>query len=239
MISLIGKTRPTINENSILSGRLLSWWEAYGTTALARFYSDRQGGYAAILDGQAVVICTTASSREEFGAFIELQPDIHTIYTDVSTAESWGLPFRPLPVMRCEQVVSAKPLTEPSSPREIYDVLTAVFDDFPAFEPWYMDVSYRMRHELCHHASVYQENTLISTAMTVAEWQSGALLGAVATLPEHRRKGYAATCVCALTAWCQQRGKKAYISPKNENAWRLYTDLGFRDYETVAVIERM
>ena len=221
MISLIEKTLPSLDENSTLSGRLLSWWEAYGSVALARFYSDEHGSCAALLDGQAVVICHTDSSREEFGAFIELQSDIHTIYTDVTTAENLGLPFRLLPVMRCEQAICALPLPEPSSPREIYDVLTAVFDDFSAFEPWYMDVSYRMRHELCHQASVYQENTLVSTAMTVAEWESGTLIGAVATLPEHRRKGYAAACVGALTAWCRQVGKTAYISPKNENARRL------------------
>ncbi len=238
MITLVEKILPTMERNGTLVGRLLSWWEAYGKhPQIAQFYKDEHGGCAVLVDGQAVLICNTTDSREEFVSFFSLRKDIKNIYTDIATAEAFQLPFSCVEVMRCEKTIPLQPLVS-SSPQEIYTVLSTVFENFSAFEPWYLDVSYRMRHDLCHQTSVRKDDTLVSTAMTVAEWESGALLGSVATLPEHRRRGYAAQCVLALTAFCQQAGKAVYISPKNKEAKRLYTALGFRDFETIALVER-
>ncbi len=238
MISLVENNFPAMEQNGTLVGRLLSWWEAYGKHPhISQFYKDEHGGCAVLVDGQAVLVCNTTASREEFVSFFSLRKDIKNIYTDMATAEAFQLPFSCIEVMRCEQPIPSQPLV-PSSPQEIYAVLSTVFEGFSAFEPWYLDVSYRMRHNLCHQTSVRKDNTLVSTAMTVAEWGSGALLGSVATLPEHRRFGYAAQCVLALTAFCQQAGKAVYISPKNKEAKRLYTTLGFKDFETIALVER-
>ncbi len=238
MILLVENNFPTIEQSGTLAGRLLSWWEAYGKHPnIAQFYKDENGACAVLVDGQAVLVCDTDDSRKEFASFFSLRQDIKSIYTDMATANFFNLPFSCMEVMRCEQPILSQPLT-PSSPQEIYTVLSAVFEGFPAFEPWYLDVSYRMRHHLCHQTSVRKDDTLVSTAMTVAEWKSGALLGCVATLPEHRRFGYAARCVLALTAFCQQAGKTAYISPKNKEAKRLYNTLGFKDFETIALVER-
>lgn len=239
MISLVEKSLPPTDSHSTLAGRLRAWWEAYGNhPRLAHFYSGEQGSCAAVLDTQAILLCHTKEAREEFASFFALQSGVKTLYTDTATAAFFSLPFSVHTVMRCEKEAKTTLLNQ-ASPREIYELLTSVFTDFPAFEPWYLDVSYRMRHNLCHQSSVWQKGKLVASAMTVAEWQNGALLGAVATLPEHRRKGYASHCVSALTAYCQQEGKVVYISPKNQKAGRLYASLGFADYETVAYIERM
>ncbi len=239
MITLVeNRVIPNIEPKGTITGRLLSWWEAYGNhPQIAQFYKDEQGGCAVLVDGQAVLVCSTDDSRKEFSSFFSLRKDIQSIYTDITTAEFLGSPYSCIQVMRCEESVPLQPLLS-SSPKEIYDVLSIVFTDFSAFEPWYLDVSYRMRHNLCHQASVRKNDILVSTAMTVAEWEGGALLGSVATLPEYRRCGYAAQCVLSLTAFCQQAGKTVYISPKNESAKRLYASLGFKDFEKIALIER-
>lgn len=238
MITLVENNLPAIDPSRTLSGRLLSWWEAYGKhSQIAQFYKDEYGSCAVLVDGQAVLICNTNASRKEFVSFFALQQNIKSIYTDIATAEFFNLPFSHVEVMRCEKTIPLQPLI-PSSPHEIYAVLSAVFENFLAFEPWYLDVSYRMRHGLCHQTSVRKDDTLVSSAMTVAEWENGVLLGSVATLPEYRRNGYAAQCVLTLAAFCQQQGKTVYISPQNKEAKRLYTTLGFKDFETVALIER-
>ncbi len=238
MITLVENSLPLFNTDSVLIGRLSSWWEAYGNHPhLARFYTDQNGSCAAVLDTQAVLVCKTAAAREEFASFFALQPHIKTLYTDVETAKVLALPFSVQSVMKYEGKPADNVLDQ-ASPREIYEVLVAVFADFPPFEPWYLDVSYRMRHNLCHQSSAWENGKLVATAMTVAEWGKGTLLGAVATLPECRRKGYAAHCVMALVSYFVKQGKTAYICPKNENARRLYASLGFVEHEAVAYIER-
>ena len=74
--------------------------------------------------------------------------------------------------------------------------------------------------------------------MSVAEWNNGALLGAVATSPEYRRKGYAGQCVSALAGTLQAKGKTVWICPYNERARQLYLSLGFEDQGQVTMIER-
>ena len=55
----------------------------------------------------------------------------------------------------------------------------------------------------------------------------GAVIGAVATLPDYRGRGYASACVSTLAASLQKEGRRIYLSPKNAGAQRLYAGLGF------------
>ena len=81
-----------------------------------------------------------------------------------------------------------------------------------------------------------KDGVAVASAMTVAEWQGGAVIGAVATDPKHRGNGYASRCVTALTRQLQQQNKQVYICPKNEYAKRLYERLGFTECDEIAWI---
>ena len=78
----------------------------------------------------------------------------------------------------------------------------------------------------------------VSSAMTVAEWANGAVIGAVATDSSHRRRGYASACVSALTQQLSSENKTVYICPKNAAAQRLYEQLGFTVVGSLATTER-
>lgn len=54
-----------------------------------------------------------------------------------------------------------------------------------------------------------------------------ALIGAVATLPAYRGRGFASRCVSALAAALQAENRRVLLSPKNSPAEALYTRLGF------------
>ncbi len=138
-------------------------------------------------------------------------------------------------------------------PRELYPLLRACFGDaLPPFESWYVDVSHRFRHGWCRTAGIRTGGALAACAMTTAEcgpepaaaenfpgnrgtsceginpYNGGAaLLGAVATQPEYRGRGYASRCLSALTAALQAEGRHVLLSPKNEYAQALYERLGF------------
>ncbi len=235
MISLIDRELPPgISGDEPVSGRLLSWWEAYRDTSIARFYQTEHGGCIAVMDTQAVA-CIHKEDAEEVAAFFELQPEIRSVYTtDPACCDGKAKHFT---AMLAPNVTEAETL-ETVSLRELYPFLQPFFDDLPPFEAWYLDVSYRTRHDFCRHAAITDNSVIASSAMTVAEWGKGALLGGVATAPEFRRRGYAGRCVLSLTAALQARGKTVWICPYNLPAQRLYESLGFRVHGTVTVIER-
>ncbi len=236
MISLINREFPAgIIGDEPVSGRLLSWWEAYRDTPIARFYQTEHGGAIAVMDTQAVA-CVPTADTEEVAAFFDLQPDVCSVYT-TNPACFFGK-VKHFTAMIAPNVTEAETL-ETVSLRDLYPFLRPFFDDLPPFEAWYLDVSYRTRHDLCRHAAITDNGVIASSAMTVAEWQGGALLGGVATAPAYRRRGHAGRCVLSLTAALQAKGKTVWICPYNPPAQRLYESLGFRAHSTVTVIERI
>lgn len=222
----------SLSGNTLLEGRLLSLFTAYAEyPQIARFFTGEQGAVIGIFEDKAFVICPK-DDWEEVTLFLTMNTEIRTVFsTDeflTVLLKKWGTAtLAELPVMRCEKKLCATGKTVSVSPREIYPLLSTAFPQFPTFETWYLDVSFRLRHQVCHVAAVKENNITVSSAMTVAEWDTGGLLGAVATAESHRRRGLAATCVSALTEQLQQQGKAVYICPKNATAQRLYESLGF------------
>ncbi len=235
MITLVTDQVPSfLNGNDPVSGRLLAWWEAYRNTDIARFYKTEHNGGIAIMDSQSVV-CAPAEDTEEIRAFFTMQPTVDTVYStipNVIDGEITVFTAMQADFTADKKMLSAVPLTS------LYDFLNTYFGQMPPFEPWYLDVSYRTRHGLCRHTAVQIGESIASSAMTVAEWSNGALIGGVATATEHRRKGLAGQCVTALVGSLQSMQKTVWICPYNETAHRLYRELGFVDSGTVTVIER-
>ncbi len=231
---------PVLSGEALPLCRIRALWECYGAVPFLRFYVGDDGSAAAVLDGQAIVYAVP-SEREELALFVSMQPDITSLLADEETAEAvaaqWDSTVQVFPVMRCEAPQAAEPLRS-AAPRELYAFLEPVFPGLPPFEGWYMDVCYRERHGFCRNVAVRDGECIVSSAMTTAEWNGGALIGGVATAPTHRRRGLAGRCVGTLTAALQGEGRLVYICPKNEGAQRLYTALGFAVCGSVALTER-
>lgn len=103
----------------------------------------------------------------------------------------------------------------PASPRSVYPLLAQCFEDgLSAFDSWYVDVSHRLRHGCCHMVVLSDAQGPAATAMTVAECHGAALLGAVATRPDCRSRGYASACVSTLAHTMLAKGKAVWICPK-------------------------
>ena len=234
MISLIEQQLPNISGDEPTAGRLLAWWNAYRDTNIARFYKTEHDGCIAVLDAQAIV-CAPKEDGEEITTFFEWQQDVRSIYTTIPLDVDGKV--KDFTAMLAPTVGEAnEPLSV--SLQALYTFLQLFFEDLPPFEPWYLDTSYRTRHNLCRHTAIVKDGYIVSTAMTVAEWDGGALLGGVATSEAHRRRGYAAQCVLSLTFALQKMGKRVWICPYNQPAEQLYASLGFENKGTVTVIER-
>lgn len=227
---------------TFLDGYLASYYRAYGSRQpFLRFFTDENGGILALMDG----VATTSwhDDTEELQWFLRAQGDIHTVRAAPSVAEelskSLGGNVQCRPVMRCEVAHETNGSTVMPSLRKLYPLLDRTFESFPSFDNWYVDVSHRVRHDCCHICGVEYDGQLISSAMTVAEWGTGAVIGSVATDSEYRGHGYASQCVTELAAFLQQQRKTVFICPKNETAQRLYERLGFSVCGQTAVLERI
>ena len=222
-----------IQPDSEAATKLLALTEAYGLECPFVRYWEGEGRLAAALMEGRLTLFSPEDLGEETALFISMQPEIRCLRTDRASAERLGCL---LPGWRLEtgQVMRPGRMFEPSgsvsvpSPRALYPVLAACFPgELPAFDAWYADVHHRLRHGLCRLAAVETDGGVAACAMTTAECAGGAVIGAVATLPDYRGRGYASACVSTLAASLQKEGRRIYLSPKNAGAQRLYAGLGF------------
>ncbi len=239
---MICQTNTLTECDEFLFEYLAGYYEAYGAAhSFLRFYRSDSGGQLCILDG-VVTVCGNGFDIEELRLFLQMQPDIVSVCCSreiadcIRSFDKWSLTA--YPVMRYERPQAKTAHVESSSPRPVYALLSECFGVLPPFESWYLDVCHRLRRDLCHIAAVCENDIPISSAMTVAEHQNGAVIGAVATHPAHRRKGYAGRCVTALAESMRLRNKTVYICPKTDSAQRLYESLGFILCGETVILER-
>ncbi len=205
---------------------------AYGAAqGFLRFYEDEGGNRLSILENAATLVAN--GDIEEICLFLTMDPTVQSVRTDAETARAmaqlWGVSFKTEAVMEAPCNAAKHDAVCEMSLRDVYTVLQEGFgeDSLPPFDAWYADVHHRYRRGLCRSVGVYENGTPVACAMTVAECDSAALIGAVATRPQARGKGYASACVLTLAAMLQAEQKRVLLSPKNEYAHRLYDRIGF------------
>lgn len=209
--------------------RIVSAYEGYGPdTRFLKIYADDKDTRMSLMDGTAV-LHAPLGINEEWQSFLSMHPDIKTVRTDAYSgavlARLWNSPVKSGDFMSCVGAVDAE-IIQTGSAR--YEALYAFLSDYfalPPFDSWYVDVSHRVRHGRCHIASLVEDGQVICNAMSVAETTSDALLGAVATHPDWRRRGLAGKCINHLIS--QLSNKRIHISPVDDRAKRLYEKLGF------------
>ncbi len=223
--------------------RVCALKHAYGLDAsFIQYFADDKGSIAGLMDGFCSFHCA-GELNDEWRAFLGMHADIRTLHTEEPIARALALeqPYsvRSGVVLRYSDVTSETPLqaesVENPSLRGVYSLISAVFATLPNFDSWYVDTSHRFRHGCCHIAASCADGDIVSVAMTVAETETTALIGGVATLPNFRRQGKASYCIKGLIAQLPQR--ELLIAPNNEDAARLYGKLGFVPWGTWAELD--
>lgn len=114
--------------------------------------------------------------------------------------------------------------------QELYHVLEACRSRWfpvPPFEPFYLDISHRLRHGTAQ-AAVFKENgRMVAVAFSSAYTTDMAILSAVAVLPSFRRKGLGKEVVFRLFGKLPSRTVCVYrADPENKE---FYASLGFQE----------
>lgn len=97
----------------------------------------------------------------------------------------------------------------------------------PVFEDFYVDVNHKLRHNAMRIYGIEENNVLVAVAMTVAESDKGAVLGAVSCDPEYRKHGYGSSIVKYISNRLIEENKTVFLHrAKNANV-SFYNNLGF------------
>lgn len=210
--------------------RIHSLKKAYGLNApFIRYFADGFGGLLSVMDGVGVLYCT--ANAEEWLVFITMNPDVLHLHCSAQIgrnlieAGSWQ--GREGVVLRYEGERNFTPPTVCENPYlpDVHHLLNSCFETMVPLNSWYPDVSHRIRHDCAKIAVILDGDAVVSTAMTVAEIDSAAVIGQVATHGDYRRRGYAKSCINSIVSRCKD--KELYILPMTESAHSLYVSLGF------------
>ncbi len=221
--------------------RIYALSQAYGDDdTVVRFYTDDNDTVMAVMDG-AAVLYAPRGLNDEWLQFLSFVPEVHTLRTDADTgfaiAKVWSVPVKQGILM---QYALEKPTMDATLSEvrldDLYGLLCTCFSSMPPFGSWYVDISHRVRHGHCHISCLCHDNTLVSSAMTVAEADDAVLIGAVATHSSWRRQGLAGRCVLSLVERFYDR--RVYIAPVDQTVAALYEKLGFSPCHTWAEITR-
>lgn len=210
--------------------RICALKKAYGCSVpFIQYYTDEAGGFLSIMDGVGILYAPDLT--EEWAMFLRMNPDIRTVHCPfhlgktLLTDNNWQGRGGEVLLYNGSSIPPTDSICVSPYLPDVYALLQDHFPGIPPLEYWYPDVSHRLRHGCCHIGCIIRENRVISTAMTVAETDTAVILGQVATDTAYRRQGMAATCIKSVVNACQ--GKSLYILPINEQAARLYRNLGF------------
>ena len=183
-------------EKGIEAGKIRALYNAYGTKyPFCRFY--RQGNcYISCLDG-AFVVCGEPQDAAELSQFLTVNG-----YTEIFCAEvtadrlSESLEAVSAEIfLMCFSggVIMAEPDFTPSL-IDVYSIVSEGFD-IP-FEPWYLDMSHRVRHGVTRCAVLDDKTALVIQHDINGE----ALISQVACRKDSRGKGYALQLVTSVAA---------------------------------------
>lgn len=222
--------------------RIASLKNAYGCDApFIQFFTDERGGFLSVMDGVGVLY--TPRLTDEWQLFLGMNPDIRSLhcpgtvgYALLKTKLWQGRVGDVMEYVGNIQEKSEDICVTPYLP-DVYSLLEQHFPGMAPLAYWYPDASHRIRHGCCHIGCVIRDGKVVSTAMTVAETPTEAIIGQVATDPNFRKRGFARKCVESTIAQC--KGKSLYILPLHEIAAELYQKLGFAVCGTWAELHKL
>ncbi len=99
----------------------------------------------------------------------------------------------------------------------------------PKFDDFYVDINHKLRHRAMRMYGIAEDKKLVAVAMTVAESDKGAVLGAVACSPDYRSHGYGSSVVKYISNKLIEEHKSVFLHrAKNANV-SFYNNLGFNE----------
>lgn len=210
--------------------RIRATAEAYGLDyPFARFWMQGEHAALCLLDDVLVLDARPGADWEELVSFVRMT-GARTVLCAEETAQKLPLPVSVAgEIMALDSIDVPEPACEWNlSLREIHALLcdceSASFLP-PEFEPFYLDLSHRIRHGTARTVGFHQNERLAACAICSACTDETAVLSAVAVHPDFRRQGFGALVVRSLAASLHRQ--KTYIFRADGENEAFYLALGF------------
>ena len=217
--------------------RILSLFESYGEgfDFVAFWTQDNEGVITAEIsrfEDKFSLWLTPESDLDEIAAFIRFQGAGSCLYNAAYPLDIGDdRPCISGSVLEYtgDDYYSDSEIYEPDF-KALYDLLKAC--ESPIFQvPDYLmflsDMTHRNNREKLHLSATDIDGTLASSVMTVSETAFAAILGAVATHPDFRRRGLSRELVRSLATELRGEGRRVYVLSASENNTRFYQRSGF------------
>ena len=217
--------------------RVLNMYENY---PFADFWIQKQEeagqptAYLSKMDGVITLFVHENADFDELCMFIKMI-GARCIMCHASCAEQLHItPIRTGTIMKWNtHLIEQTNRTVSPNLHQVYSVLQACSSkafQVPEFEPFYLDMSHRIRHGGATAVGYEKEEKIIACAMTVAETERAAIIGAVAVLPEYQRQGIGTSVVQSLLYRCMVKYQKhIYVYCNSKENALFYRTIGFTD----------
>lgn len=184
-------------EKGIEAQKIRALLAAYGTGYdFCRFYLHNKNSFLAEMGGSFVLCAGNNADGEELAQFLDFNGCAELLCADDvggKIISCLGAELSPVNVMRFEG--EGVPCEMECSPllSDVYGIVGGVFGF--EFEPWYLDMSHRVRH------GVARCRKLEGSALVIQHEINGeALISQVATLPEQRGRGLSSRLLLSVCA---------------------------------------
>lgn len=183
-----------------------------------------------------ILALTDESDIDEISSFMRVAGASTVICSGRYELDLFGYKTAQGPILSRNTLSDTEVTMEITAPqiKDAYSLIVASADENftpPSFDDFYVDVNHKLRHETMRLFGVCEDDTLAAVAMTVAECTNGAVIGAVACLPEMRNKGYGSYIVNRLTDILVSEGKCVYVHRAEKANKAFYENLGFNQID--------
>lgn len=214
--------------NDLYSIRIMSLIKAYGCGYdFARFYAqfDIKGNITAIisyLDGDYTLSLSDGADNNELSQFFSMSGLLSLLSDDSFVMDR---PYDSGVVMcadkRVEFDVKGAHLQRFPKLMELFNFIDY---DKTDFESWYVDISHRIRHGCAAAYTLEANGETVSSGIFTSIYNNNAILSAVKTSEQSRRKGYGLALVSEMMA---DIPGKVYLMREKEINESFYKRLGF------------
>lgn len=226
-----------INATDPFFTRILSLYESYGEGLdfVAFWVQENAGKITAAVsrfEDKFSLWLTGDSDLDEITAFIRFQGAGSCLY---NAAFSLDFPAD-LPTISgqileyvSDGYISELEIYEPDF-KTLYDLLKTCESPIfivPDYLLFLSDVTHRNNKKKLHLSAINIDGKLASSVMTVSETEKAAILGAVATHPDYRRRGLSRELVRTLATRLRLDGRRIFVLSASEQNTLFYQHSGF------------
>ena len=256
----INELKDFVRQRNIYSCRIACLLESYGTNHdFARFwlqYNDKGKVVSAVASyyGDSSVQLSEQSDVQELAELVEMMGCASVLCSRPLLA---GESECGIVMSLCEdEKKDAVPSGEMQIVHEpdismVYGLLKSCSGDgfeVPAYEDFLLDLSHKIRHGTALCTGLMYKDRLISSAMTVAQSEECAVIGAVAAEAEYRGRGWGSVCVRELCTRLTERYRsmghphtknRIFIMRSKDRNESFYKKLGFINAEEFYIQRRI